>query len=124
MIKRKLLIVEDDEGLCKQYQWAFPEHQLVIARERKTACEIVSSQRPPVAIIDLGLPPDPDGATEGLALLSEIFALAPETKVIVATGSEDTAHALQAVDEGAFDFCRKPVDIEVLRIVVARAYTL
>jgi len=124
MSRGKLLIVEDDEGISKQYQWTFPEHQLVFARERKTACEIVSRQRPPVAIIDLGLPPDPDGATEGLALLSEILQFAPETKVIVVTGNEDTAHALQAVDEGAFDFCRKPVDIDVLRIVVARADTL
>jgi two-component system, NtrC family, response regulator len=124
MIKPKLLIVEDDEGLCRQYRWAFPEHELLLAQERKTACGIMSRERPPVAIIDLGLPPDADGATEGLALLSEILELAPDAKVIVATGSEDIEHALQAVSTGAFDFYRKPVDLEVLRIIVARAYRL
>jgi two-component system NtrC family response regulator len=124
MIKPKLLIVEDDEGLCRQYRWAFPEHELLLAQERKTACGIMSRERPPVAIIDLGLPPDADGATEGLALLSDILELAPDAKVIVATGSEDIEHALQAVGAGAFDFYRKPVDLEVLRIIVARAYRL
>ena len=120
----KLLIVEDDEGLCLQYRWAFSENQLLVAQSRKVACDIMARERPSVAIIDLGLPPDPDGATEGLALLAEILELAPDTKVIVATGSEETAHALQAVATGAFDFYRKPVDIDVLRIIVARAYTL
>ncbi|MBV8774489.1 MAG: PEP-CTERM-box response regulator transcription factor [Deltaproteobacteria bacterium] len=120
----KLLVVEDDEGLCRQYRWVFPEHQLFLARDRKTARRIITDERPPVAILDLGLPPDPDGATEGLALLSEILELAPQAKVIVATGSEDTEHALQAVAAGAFDFCRKPVDTEVLRIIVAHAYRL
>ena len=77
-----------------------------------------------MAIVDLGLPPDPDGASEGLAILTEILAVSPATKVIVATGSEDIAHALEAVAGGAFDFYRKPVDVDVLRIIVARAYSL
>ena len=120
----KLLIVEDDEGLCRQYRWAFPEHQLFVAQTRQTACDIMARERLPVAIIDLGLPPDPDGATEGLALLAEILELVPDAKVIVATGSEDIDHALQAVAIGAFDFYRKPADLEVLRIIVARAYSI
>jgi two-component system NtrC family response regulator len=124
MNKPKLLIVEDDEGLCRQYRWAFPEHQLFVAHTRQSACGIIARERPPVAIIDLGLPPDPDGATEGLALLPEILELVPDAKVIVATGSEDIDHALQAVAIGAFDFYRKPADLEVLRIIVGRAYTL
>jgi two-component system NtrC family response regulator len=124
MSNPKLLIVEDDAGLCRQYRWAFSEHQLFLAETREAACDIMARERPPVAIIDLGLPPDPEGATEGLALLPEILELAPDTKVIVATGSEEIDHALQAVATGAFDFCRKPVDLDVLRIIVARAYAL
>jgi len=124
MNKPKLLIVEDDEGLCHQYRWAFPEHELFVAQTRRLACDIMARERLPVAIMDLGLPPDPNGATEGLALLPELLDLVPEAKVIVATGSEDLDHALQAVASGAFDFYRKPVDIEVLRIIVARAFNL
>jgi two-component system NtrC family response regulator len=124
MNKPKLLIVEDDEGLCRQYRWAFPEHELLLAHERGTACGIVSREHPAVAIIDLGLPPDPGGASEGLALLAQILELTPNAKIIIATGSEDIAHALQAVAGGAFDFFRKPVDLDVLRIIVSRAYML
>src|SRR5215469_2725574 len=124
MNKPKLLIVEDDDGLCRQYRWAFPEQELFVAQSRQAALPIVARERPPVAIIDLGLPPDPDGATEGLALLREILRIEPSTKVIVATGNEETTHALEAVDLGAFDFYRKPVEIAVLNVILARAYAI
>jgi two-component system, NtrC family, response regulator len=75
----------------------------------------------PVAIVDLGLPPDPDGASEGLAVLADILAIAPATKVIIATGNETREHALQAIALGAYDFYQKPIDIDVLQLIVARA---
>ena len=120
----KLLVVEDDEGLTRQYRWAFPEYQLLFADRREAARALVAKERPQVGILDLGLPPDADGASEGLALLQEILALVPDVKLIVATGSEKTEHALQAINIGAFDFFQKPFDIDVLRVIVARAYRL
>ena len=69
---------------------------------------------PPVVTVDLGLPPDPDGATEGLATLQQILALAPDTKVIVVTGNQDRANAVKAVGMGAYDFHQKPFDPEML----------
>ena len=74
-----------------------------------------------MAIVDLGLPPDPDGASEGLAILAEILAIAPATKVIIATGNETREHALRAIALGAYDFYQKPIDIDVLQLIVARA---
>jgi len=74
-----------------------------------------------VAILDLGLPPDPDGASEGLAILAEILAIAPATKIIIATGNETREHALRAIALGAYDFYQKPIDIDVLQLIVARA---
>jgi two-component system NtrC family response regulator len=124
MNKPKLLVVEDDDGLIRQYRWAFPEYQVSIAQTREAACAIVGRERPPVAIVDLGLPPDPDGASEGLALLREILELMPDAKIIVATGSIDVGHALNAVALGAFDFYQKPVDIAVLRLMIERAHRL
>jgi len=120
----KLLIVEDDEGLCTQYRWAFPDHQLLVAHDRQTARAIIARERPMVGILDLGLPPDRDGASEGLAMLQEALALVPDAKLIVATGNLNLDYALQAVAIGAFDFYQKPIDIDVLRIIVSRAYTL
>ena len=124
MTTPRLMILEDDEGLCGQYRWAFPGLQLFIAHARPAAVAIVQKEHPPVAVIDLGLPPDPDGVTEGFATLDEILKHAPETKVIVATGSNERANALRAIAAGAYDFYEKPIDIAVLRTIVDRALRL
>jgi two-component system NtrC family response regulator len=124
MNKPKLLVVEDDDGLCRQYRWAFAEHEILVAQTAEAAKAIVSREQPPVAIIDLGLPPDPDGVSEGMALLRDLLVTIPDVKVIVVTGNDEIDHALEAVAEGAFDFHQKPVNLDVLQIVIARAYAL
>src|SRR5271156_1574772 len=124
MAKPKLLIVEDDVGLCSQYRWAFPAHEVLIAQNRAQALAAASKEHPPVVVMDLGLPPDPDGVSEGFAALEEILATAPETKVIVATGNSERRNALKAVANGAYDFCEKPVDLDVLHTIVERAFRL
>jgi two-component system, NtrC family, response regulator len=124
MTDQKLLIVEDDDGLSRQYRWALSEYQLFFAPTRQKAAAIVTREHPPVVLVDLGLPPDPDGSSEGLALLQDVLEIVPEAKIIIATGSEDTNDALRAVSLGAFDYYRKPVDIEVLRIILNRAFNL
>src|ERR1700692_1276717 len=124
MAKPKLLIVEDDEGLCSQYRWAFPACEVLLAHTKAQAVILVKRENPPVAIMDLGLPPDPDGVTEGFATLTEVLRIAPRIKVIVVTGNDERKNALRAVALGAYDFCEKPVEIEILRTVVERGLTL
>src|SRR5271157_173722 len=98
--KRKLLIVEDDPGLQRQLGWTFDEYEVLSAGDREAAIALLSAEQPAVVTLDLGLPPDPDGATEGLATLERIKLLAPHTKVIVVTGSDEREHALRAVELG------------------------
>jgi len=124
MAKPKLLIIEDDPGLSGQYRWAFPGWDVLVAENRTTALTLLARERPPVVIMDLGLPPDPDGVTEGFATLAEALRQAPATKIVVATSHGDRAHALRAVGAGAYDFCEKPVEIELLRSIVTRAHRL
>jgi two-component system, NtrC family, response regulator len=121
---KPLLIVDDDAGLVRQLRWAFSEHKVHLAGTRRQAIEIVKSEAIPVAVLDLGLPPDPDGATEGLATLAEIREIAPATKVVIASGNETREHALRAVALGAYDFYQKPIDIDTLRMIVGRAEQL
>jgi two-component system, NtrC family, response regulator len=118
---KPLLIVDDDAGLLRQLRWAFADHKVYPAGTRQEAIDLVRKETIPVAIVDLGLPPDPDGASEGLAILSEILAIAPATKVIIATGNETREHALRAIAVGAYDFYQKPIDIDVLQLIVSRA---
>jgi two-component system, NtrC family, response regulator len=119
--ERPLLIVDDDPGLLRQLRWAFSDHKVYPASTRQEAADLVRKDPVPVAIVDLGLPPDPDGASEGLAILADILAIAPATKVIIATGNETREHALQAIARGAYDFYQKPIDIDVLQLIVTRA---
>jgi two-component system NtrC family response regulator len=119
--ERPLLIVDDDPGLLRQLRWAFSDHKVYPASTRQEAADLVRKDPVPVAIVDLGLPPDPDGASEGLAILADILAIAPATKVIIATGNETREHALQAIALGAYDFYQKPIDIDVLQLIVTRA---
>ena len=121
---RKLLVIEDDVGLQTQLRWCFENYEVVIADDRETALEEIEKHKPPVVTLDLGLPPDADGTTEGFALLEEILLKAPHTKVIVVTGNNDREHATRSVAIGAYDFFYKPIDADMLELIVNRAYRL
>ncbi len=120
----KLLVVEDDPGLQAQLKWAYEDFEVIVAGDRASAIAALRSYEPAVVTLDLGLPPDPDGASEGFAVLDEIMALKPDTKVIVASGNAARENALAAIAKGAYDFYHKPVDIEALGLIVRRAYQL
>ncbi len=122
--RKPLLIVEDDPALQKQMRWAFDSYETVVADDRSSAIVQLRRYEPAVVTMDLGLPPHPDDATEGFALLREVQSLAPGTKVIVLTGQNDRANALRAVALGAYDFCAKPFEPEVLALTIDRAFRL
>lgn len=122
--KKTLLIIEDDLGLQKQLRWNFDNYKVVVASDREGALTTMRRHEPAVITMDLGLPPDPDGSTEGLATLQEILKLAPDTKIIVLTGNQNHANALKAIEMGAYDFHQKPFDPEMLKLVVERAFYL
>jgi len=119
-----LLVIEDDEGLQRQLKWAYDGYQVISATDRASAIEALREHEPSVVTLDLGLPPDPDGTEEGFGVLSEILHLKPDTKVIVASGHAARESALRAIGMGAYDFYRKPVDIDELGLIVARAFHL
>ena len=117
-----LLIVEDDAGLQRQLRWAYEGYEIVVASDRAQALDAIRAHEPAVVTLDLGLPPDPDGVTEGFATLRDILAMKPDTKVIVASGHGARESALQAIADGAWDFYAKPIDIDALGLIVSRAF--
>lgn len=122
--KPKLLIVEDDEGLQRQLRWAYDDYEVLVASDRNAALDLLRAEEPAVVTLDLGLPPDPDGVTEGFATLDTILSLRPATKVVVATGHGARESALRAIASGAYDYYQKPVDIDQLGLIVRRAFQL
>jgi len=121
---KPLLVVEDNPGIQKQLKWSFEGYKVLLAGDRASAIEQLQKQNAPVVTLDLGLPPDPANASEGLATLQDILKLAPHTKVIVVTGNDDRANALEAISLGAYDYYQKPIDPDILGLIVDRAYHL
>jgi two-component system NtrC family response regulator len=119
-----LLIVEDDPALLTQMSWAFHGYAPVSAGDRGNALAQLRRHRPAVVTMDLGLPPHPDGPSEGFQLLQDILAAAPDTKVIVLTGQNEQANALKAIGLGAYDFYSKPFQPELLTLMIERAFRL
>jgi two-component system, NtrC family, response regulator len=119
-----LLIVEDDLGLQKQLKWCFDEYRVWVAATRTEALAQLRRYEPAVVLQDLGLPPDPAGVSEGLKTLQELLQAAPQLKVIVVTGNGDQSNAVKAVGLGATDFYQKPLEPQILKLVVARAFRL
>lgn len=122
--KPKLLVIEDDPGLQAQLKWAYDNFEVVCATDRASALAALRAEAPAVVTLDLGLPPDADGTSEGFAVLDAIMELKPDTKVIVASGHGAPESALEAIRRGAYDFYRKPVNIDTLGLIVDRAWRL
>ena len=120
----KLLVVEDDEGLARQLRWSYEDYDVLVAPDRATAIDLLRLHEPAVATLDLGLPPDPDGTTEGFAALAELLRLKRDMKVVVASGHGARESALRAVEMGAYDFYQKPVNFDDLGLIVRRAFHL
>jgi two-component system, NtrC family, response regulator len=119
---KPLIVVEDDPGLQSQLKWSFDGYEVHVAEDRNSAINLLRRTNAAVVTLDLGLPPDPTNETEGFATLKEILSLQPQTKVIVVTGNDDRANALKAIELGAYDFYQKPIDPDVLKIIIERAF--
>jgi two-component system, NtrC family, response regulator len=119
----KIMVVDDDEQIRKQVQWALAEQFCVFsAGDRQSALECFRKEKIPVVLLDLGLPPHPREAVEGLQALEEMIGLNPMAKVIIVSGNSERQNALAAVEKGAHDIFPKPVDLDELKVVLRRVY--
>ncbi len=121
MRREKLLLVDDDASLRKVLAEVLrAEGYEVLEAANVAAAEAAFAHGPRLVVLDLMLPPT--GTPEaGGALMQRLLEARPLTKVIVVSGTGDTAFTLALVRKGAYDFLSKPVDPDVLAAVVARA---
>lgn len=119
----KILVVDDDEIILKQIKWALvEEYNVYVAQNRTSALEIFVEENIPVVLLDLGLPPHPAEATEGILTLEDILAVNPLAKVVIVSGNSEKHNALRAIEKGAHDIFSKPVNLNELRTVLHRVY--
>ena len=122
---KKLLIVDDSPEIRKQLKWGLgKDYRIFLAASVDEALKLFKQHSPSVVTLDLGLPPDIDGASEGLRCLQEMLQQRPATKIIVLSGNEDHANALAAVSMGAYDYYHKPINLDELKIILFRAFHL
>ncbi len=121
---RKLLIVDDDPGIQRQLKWVFEDYDIYLAANREEAIAVSRKETPQVVLLDLAMPPDLEGPSEGFAALEQILSFDPKTRVIIASGNDEYENAVKAVSMGAYDFCSKPVDTDILKLIVERAFYL
>ncbi|MEE9413010.1 MAG: PEP-CTERM-box response regulator transcription factor [Methylococcales bacterium] len=123
-MQKSLLIIEDDLGLQSQLKWSFDAYEVRTADDRESAIDIVKKHQPAVITLDLGLPPDPGGVKEGFETLKEIHSISPFSKVIVITGNDQASVPVQSIAQGAYDYYQKPIDPDMLSLVIDRAFRL
>jgi two-component system NtrC family response regulator len=124
-MKRKLLIIDDDEDIRSQMKWGLAdEYEVYLAEDRASGVAVFQADAPEVVLLDLGLPPSPGDPSEGMAALSEMLRLGPGSKIIIASGQSERGNALRAVSEGAYDFLSKPVQMDELKVILKRAFYL
>ena len=119
----KLLVVDDDEHILRQIRWALSEdYKVYTAIDRQGALDLFQKENISVVLLDLGLPPHPREATEGLLALDELIALDSLVKVIIVSGNSERPNALKAIEKGAHDIFPKPVDLDELKVVIRRVF--
>src|SRR5687768_2715597 len=115
MLSNKILIVDDDSALQEQLAWTLKrDFELVQCGDRETALKAAASEVPDLILLDLHLPPT-NLLDEGLKNIGEMRRANPKAVVIVMTGDDKTDTPLRAVEEGAYDYFRKPIDLRELR---------
>ena len=119
-----ILLVEDDPTLSGYLTSSLTDvgYRVQATPDRASALGVLGSALPPsMLLLDLGLPPNASTMSEGLSLLDAALQLVPGIKVIVLTGQNEDAAALEAIRRGAFDFLVKPASLAAIHAAVRRA---
>lgn len=119
-----ILIVEDDPALRTMLRGILELQDIRVSEAECRGAALEKLRADPeisVVILDLGLPPFAHQIVEGIETLRAIQAEIMPAKVIVLTGQDQEAAALEAIREGAFDFLAKPAPTGTILQAVRRA---
>ena len=118
-----MLIVDDDPLITETLAFALgATYSVYPCESRQHAIELLRQLEtpPPLALVDLGLPPTPHSPDEGFRLIGDLLAHSPRMKIFVLSGQNDAANARHARALGAWDFIAKPADPASIARALAR----
>src|SRR5690606_27378775 len=116
--KPDLLIVDDDPLITDTLNFVLSrDFNVYVADSRSRVKNLLRQldRPPPLALIDLGLPPTPHRPDEGFRLISELSAHSPGMKIVVLSGQSNDTNARHARTLGAIEFVAKPCEPETLK---------
>src|SRR3954463_12280028 len=119
-----LLLVDDDPLITETLSFALgADYEVHACDSRAAAIEVLRrlATPPPLALVDLGLPPTPHSPEEGFQLIGELLAHAPAMRIFVLSGQNDAANARHARTLGAWEFVAKPAEPALLKRLLMRA---
>src|SRR4029077_19495020 len=122
-----LLVVDDDPLITDSLAFALgADYEVYACDSRAHAIELLRQlpSPPPLALVDLGLPPAPHSPDEGFQLIADLLAHSPRMKIFVLSGQNDAANARHARALGAWEFIAKPSDPALLKRLFTRALEL
>lgn len=113
----EILIVDDDEAvrdllvaiLCTDYT-------CFTAISGEDAIGLIGTHLPDLVISDIKMP-----GISGLELIPKIFELSPDIVVMMISGNQMIDTAIEAIHAGAFDYIKKPFEIDHVEMAVQRA---
>ncbi len=113
-----ILIVDDERTLARAVKAYLAEYgyEAEVAADAEQAVGLLETLRPDVVFSDLRLP-----GMSGIDLLRRIREFDPSIPVIIMTAYGTIEGAVEAVKLGAFDYLKKPVDLEELKLLADRA---
>jgi two-component system response regulator AtoC len=113
-----VLIVDDERTLARAMKAFLGEHgyESEIAGDAEQALQMLPSLHPDVVFCDVRLP-----AMNGVELLRHIKEFDPTIAVVMMTAFGSIEGAVEAVKLGAFDYVKKPLDLEELKLLADRA---
>ncbi|HEY0351764.1 MAG TPA: sigma-54 dependent transcriptional regulator [Gemmatimonadales bacterium] len=113
-----VLIVDDERTLARAVKAFLAEagYEAEVAGDGEKALELLPRLRPDVVFADVRLP-----GMSGIDLLRRIREFDPAIPVIIMTAYGTIEGAVEAVKLGAFDYMKKPVDLEELKLLADRA---
>ena len=122
--KPSLLIVDDDPLISDTLTYVLSKDFEISAAESRAQVKSLMMQLdepPQLALVDLGLPPQPHKPDEGFALIADLLGISPSIKILVLSGQSDEANARHARALGAIDFVAKPCEPERLKSLLFNA---
>ncbi|MDX1513499.1 MAG: sigma-54 dependent transcriptional regulator [Gammaproteobacteria bacterium] len=116
--RRTLLLADDDPLIGESLAFVLrDDFDVVVAATRREANSLLKQRQesPDLALVDLGLPPDPHDPSEGFALIGDLLSMNPAMKILVLSGQSERQNVQHALSLGAADFIAKPADPMLLK---------